>query len=64
MVQHLVSLGPTLFVAAFFFILVLNWPRDRTWTRAVTCAFVLLVAVRYLWWRFFGTVRNFVCGRP
>jgi cellulose synthase (UDP-forming) len=54
--QHLTTLGPTLFVAAFFFLFTLNWPRDRTWTRAVTCTFVLLVAVRYLGWRLFDTV--------
>ena len=31
-------------------------PRDATWSRAITCAFVLAVAVRYLVWRFFSTV--------
>jgi cellulose synthase (UDP-forming) len=57
MVQHyLEGLGPTLLVAAFFLIFVLNWPRRRTWTRAITCAFVLAVALRYLWWRFHATV--------
>jgi cellulose synthase (UDP-forming) len=55
-VQHLVDFAPTLLVAAFFFILSLNWPRDATWSRAITCAFVLAVAVRYLVWRFFSTV--------
>jgi cellulose synthase (UDP-forming) len=62
-VQHLVTLGPTLFVAAFFFLFTLNWPRDCTWTRAVTCTFVLLVAVRYLWWRFFHTVLPYPADR-
>lgn len=50
------ALGPGLLVSAFFLILVLNWPRQRTWTRAITCAFVLAVALRYLWWRFDKTV--------
>ncbi|GJE49924.1 Cellulose synthase catalytic subunit [UDP-forming] [Methylobacterium tardum] len=63
MVQHLVNLGPTLFVAAFFFLFTLNWPRDRTWTRAITCTFVLLVAVRYLGWRFFHTVLPYPADR-
>lgn len=57
MVQHyLDALGPTLLVAALFMIFVLNWPRRRTWTRAITCAFVLAVSLRYLWWRFHVTV--------
>ena len=57
MVQHyLEALGPALLVAAFFLIFVLNWPRRRTWTRAIACAFVLAVALRYLWWRFDATV--------
>ncbi|MFZ2156934.1 MAG: glycosyltransferase [Bradyrhizobium sp.] len=57
MVQHfLEALGPTLLVAAFFMIFVLNWPRRRTWTRTITCAFVLVVSLRYLWWRFHVTV--------
>ncbi|ACA17892.1 Cellulose synthase (UDP-forming) [Methylobacterium sp. 4-46] len=56
MVQHLVALAPTLLVAAFFLILTLNWPRDANWSRAITCAFVLLVALRYLVWRFVATV--------
>jgi cellulose synthase (UDP-forming) len=57
MVQHyLEALGPALLIAAFFLILVLNWPRRRTWSRAITCAFVLAVSLRYLWWRFDATV--------
>ena len=57
MVQHyLEALGPALLIAAFFLILVLNWPRRRTWSRAITCAFVLAVSLRYLWWRFHDTV--------
>ncbi len=57
MVQYyLEALGPALFVAAFFLIFVLNWPRRRTWTRAIACAFVLAVALRYLWWRYHDTV--------
>lgn len=56
MVQHLVALAPTLLVSAFFLIFALNWPRQRTWTRAITCGVVLAVAVRYLVWRFTATV--------
>ena len=57
MVQHyLEALGPALLIAAFFLILVLNWPRRRTWSRAITCAFVCAVSLRYLWWRFDATV--------
>lgn len=56
MVQYLVDFVPTLLVAAFFFLFSLNWPRHTTWSRAITCAFVLAVAIRYLIWRFFATV--------
>lgn len=56
MVQYYLVLAPTLLVAAFFFIFTLNWPRNKTWARAVTCTFVLAIAVRYLWWRFTATV--------
>jgi cellulose synthase (UDP-forming) len=57
MVQHyLEALAPSLLAAAFFYIFALNWPRHRTWTRAVTCIFVFAVALRYLWWRLFDTV--------
>ncbi|MFE1599800.1 glycosyltransferase family 2 protein [Methylobacterium sp. ID0610] len=56
MVQYLIALAPTLLVAAFFFIFALNWPRKATWSRALTCAFVLAVAVRYMIWRFVFTV--------
>ncbi|MGD9882358.1 glycosyltransferase [Reyranella sp.] len=57
MVQHyLESLGPTLLVGAFFLILVLNWSRRRTWTRAIACGFTLAIALRYLWWRYVDTV--------
>jgi cellulose synthase/poly-beta-1,6-N-acetylglucosamine synthase-like glycosyltransferase len=57
MVQHnLEAFGPALLVAAFFLIFTLNWPRRRTWARAITCAFVIAVAARYLWWRFHDTV--------
>ncbi|WP_448034242.1 glycosyltransferase [Bradyrhizobium liaoningense] len=63
MVQHyLEPLGPALLVAAVFFIFVLNWPRQRTWVRTVTCGFVLLVSLRYLWWRFHDTVLPFPHG--
>jgi cellulose synthase (UDP-forming) len=57
MVQHyLEALGPALLVAAFFLILVLNWPRRKTWTRTITVLFVLAVSLRYLWWRCYETV--------
>jgi cellulose synthase (UDP-forming) len=57
MVQHyLEALGPFFLVAAFFLVFALNLPRQRTWTRAITCAVVLLVALRYLLWRFTDTV--------
>jgi cellulose synthase (UDP-forming) len=60
MVQHyLEALGPALFVAAFFLILVLNWPRRRTWARTVTVLFVLVISLRYLWWRLYSTVLPF-----
>ena len=57
MVQHyLEALGPSFLIAAYFFLFALNLPRHRTWTRAITCAVVLLVATRYLVWRFTDTV--------
>lgn len=56
MVQHLVALAPTALVFAFFLVFTLNWSRHRTSTRAVTCAFVLVIAARYLWWRLTETV--------
>lgn len=63
MVQHyLEPFGPALLVAAVFYIFVLNWPRQRTWVRTVTCGFVLLVSLRYLWWRFHDTVLPFPHG--
>lgn len=56
MVQYLVDLAPTLFVVAFFFLFSLNWPRNATWSRAITCLVVLGIALRYLVWRFTATV--------
>lgn len=61
MVQYLIELelaplAPTFLVGAFFYIFATNWPRQKTWARSITCAFVLAVAVRYLVWRFFYTV--------
>ncbi|WP_207462677.1 glycosyltransferase [Azospirillum sp. SYSU D00513] len=56
MVQHLVAFGPTLLCAAFFLLFAWGWPRHKTWTRAVVCLFVFLVAFRYLVWRFTDTV--------
>ena len=55
MVQYFVDLAPTLFVVAFFCLFSLNWPRHATWSRAITCLFVLAVALRYLAWRFVST---------
>ncbi len=49
-------MAPTLLVAAFFLVFITNWPRQRSWSRAIACVFVLAVAVRYLVWRFFDTV--------
>ncbi len=61
MVQYLIELelaplAPTFLVGAFFYIFATNWPRQKTWARSITCAFVLAVAVRYLVWRFLYTV--------
>jgi cellulose synthase (UDP-forming) len=56
MVQYLVALAPTLLVIAFFLFFPFNWPRKRTWTRAVTCAVVFAIALRYLYWRFTESV--------
>ncbi|MGX7708132.1 glycosyltransferase [Methylobacterium sp. Gmos1] len=56
MVQYLVDLAPTLFVLAFFCLFSLNWPRNATWSRAITCLVVLAIALRYLAWRFVATV--------
>ncbi|WP_315766190.1 MULTISPECIES: glycosyltransferase [unclassified Bradyrhizobium] len=63
MVQYyLEPFGPTLLVAAVFFIFVLNSSRQRTWVRTITCTFVLLVSLRYLWWRFHDTVLPYPYG--
>lgn len=63
MVQYyLEPFGPTLLVAAIFFIFVLNSPRQRTWVRTITCTFVLLVSLRYLWWRLHDTVLPYPYG--
>ncbi|MDK1385693.1 glycosyltransferase [Sinorhizobium sp. 8-89] len=56
MVQSLLTLAPTLLVIAFFLLGPFNWSRHRTWARAVTCALVALIALRYLVWRFTETV--------
>ncbi|KAA2236103.1 glycosyltransferase family 2 protein [Salinarimonas soli] len=55
MVQHLVSLAPTLLVASFLLFTFGRSRRDSS-ARAVTCAVVLAVALRYLVWRFTDTV--------
>jgi len=54
--DYIESLAPTFLVASFFFLFALNWTRYKTLTRALTCAVVFFVALRYLWWRFFYTV--------
>ena len=57
LVQYHVALAPTFLVGAYFLIFALNWPRHRTWTRAITCIVVVVVAMRYLIWRFTATVQ-------
>lgn len=56
MVQHLVALGPSFLVLSFFFLGVLNSPRDQTWARIFAVVVVLLLAMRYVFWRFTETV--------
>ncbi|ACP23227.1 UDP-forming cellulose synthase catalytic subunit (plasmid) [Sinorhizobium fredii NGR234] len=56
MVQSLLALAPTLLVIAFFLLGPSNWSRRRSWARALTCAFVAAVALRYMLWRFTETV--------
>ncbi|MQW86924.1 glycosyltransferase [Sinorhizobium saheli] len=56
MVQSLLALAPTFVVIAFFLLGPSNWPRHKTWTRALTCSFVGAVALRYIWWRLTETV--------
>jgi cellulose synthase (UDP-forming) len=55
-VQSLLALAPTLLVIAFFLLGPFNWSRHRTWARAITCAFVAAIALRYMVWRFTETV--------
>ncbi|EJC83822.1 glycosyl transferase [Rhizobium leguminosarum bv. trifolii WSM2297] len=62
MVQYLVALVPTFVVLAFFFLGPFNWSRLHTWTRAVTCAFVAAVALRYMFWRLTETVLPYPDG--
>ncbi|MDQ0561990.1 cellulose synthase (UDP-forming) [Rhizobium mesoamericanum] len=64
MVQHLVALAPTFLVLAFFFLGPFNWSRSNTWARAITCAFVAAVALRYMVWRFVETVLPFPNDDP
>ncbi|MBB2679713.1 UNVERIFIED_ORG: cellulose synthase (UDP-forming) [Rhizobium esperanzae] len=64
MVQYLVALVPTFAVLAFFFLGPFNWSRRHTWTRAVTCAFVAAVALRYMYWRLTETVLPYPDGGP
>jgi cellulose synthase (UDP-forming) len=43
-------------VIAFFLLGPSNWSRRRSWARLITCAFVGLVALRYMIWRLSETV--------
>ncbi|PDT41532.1 MULTISPECIES: glycosyltransferase [Sinorhizobium] len=56
MVQSLLALAPTLLVIAFFLLGPSNWSRHQSRARAITCAFVAAVALRYMIWRFTETV--------
>ncbi len=56
MVQPLLALAPTLLVIAFFLLGPSNWSRHQSWARAITCAVVGAVALRYMVWRLFETV--------
>lgn len=56
MVQYLVALGPVFLVASAFYLGILNWPREKSWARIAACTLTLLVALRYLHWRFAETV--------
>ncbi|MEF0941279.1 glycosyltransferase [Rhizobium sp. BR 362] len=56
MVQYLLALAPTFVVLAFFLLGPFNWSRHHTWTRAITCAFVGAIALRYMLWRLTETV--------
>ncbi|WP_026187223.1 glycosyltransferase [Ensifer sp. BR816] len=56
MVQSLLALAPTLLVIAFFLLGPSNWSRRASWARAITCAFVAVVALRYMVWRLSETV--------
>lgn len=56
MVQYLLALAPTLLILALFLLGPFNWSRHHTWTRAITCALVAAVALRYMLWRLTQTV--------
>ncbi|MDK4740308.1 glycosyltransferase (plasmid) [Rhizobium sp. CB3060] len=56
MVQYLLALAPTFLVLALFLLGPFNWSRHHTWTRAVTCALVAAIALRYILWRLTETV--------
>lgn len=56
MVQYLVALQPVLLTLAFYLIGVSNWSRRKTWPRVLAFAVTLLLAARYLAWRFQETV--------
>jgi len=55
-VQYLLALAPTFVVLALFLLGPFNWSRHQTWTRAITCAFVGTIALRYMLWRLTQTV--------
>jgi cellulose synthase (UDP-forming) len=56
MVQHFVTVAPSLFALAFFLIFALNWPRDKTWSRSLAALFILALTARYLAWRLEATI--------
>lgn len=56
MVQYLIALAPTFLVLGFFLLGPFNWSRNQSWTRAITCAVVGAIALRYILWRLFETV--------
>jgi cellulose synthase (UDP-forming) len=56
MVQHLVTIAPSVFALAFFLVFALNWPRDQTWSRSLAALFILALTARYLSWRLESTV--------
>lgn len=56
MVHYFIALGPVFLVLAFFLLGVLNWPTQQTWARSIACVVTIVLALRYLVWRFTATV--------